>query len=110
MIVIRIIILVNRSVDYIEDNVTDDNVTDDNTEQCELRYKYIINPKKYNKTLDDTICIICLEQLNKSTHLISLLECNHLYHYDCIHKWFEEHNNCPICNKDISDIIIWNNI
>jgi hypothetical protein len=31
--------------------------------------------------------------------------CNHLFHKNCIDRWFENHVHCPICRADIRDFI-----
>ena len=42
-------------------------------------------------------CIICFEEINNNNSYS--LECNHIYHTDCIMKWFRNGNNkCPMCN------------
>ena len=32
---------------------------------------------------------------------VKILECGHMYHYDCINKWIEKKGeiNCPLCSK-----------
>ena len=43
-------------------------------------------------------CIICLENF-KINDMISELSCMHLFHQDCLIKWFLEKNKCPLCKK-----------
>ena len=31
--------------------------------------------------------------------LISILNCNHKYHHDCIRQWTEKERSCPLCRK-----------
>ena len=43
-------------------------------------------------------CTICLEECNKCVQL----KCNHVYHKECIDKWFQINNNtkrCPLCRQ-----------
>lgn len=42
------------------------------------------------------ICLMAIE--NEST--VRMLNCYHIYHSECIEKWFIEHMNCPTCKKD----------
>ncbi|VVU95602.1 hypothetical protein CPAV1605_1354 [seawater metagenome] len=43
-------------------------------------------------------CAICLDSLNKK-HTIVKLNCDHIYHLECITK--VENNLCPLCRKTI---------
>ena len=61
----------------------------DNNEQKELKY---IN--------DD--CSICLEPLVEPDNVIINLKCNHAYHKDCIHEWYNQKTTCPLCIDKIS--------
>ena len=56
------------------------------------------NIKKKLFNIEDTnICTICIENITytKST----ILDCSHIYHKECIEKWFTVSYNCPICNN-----------
>lgn len=46
-------------------------------------------------------CTICTEKYSLNEDVL-LLSCNHAYHKDCIEKWFQEQNMCPICRKKVS--------
>jgi len=39
-------------------------------------------------------CCICMEQIVCQEEITS---CGHKFHTDCIHKWCETNNNCPMC-------------
>ena len=54
-----------------------------------LSYKK--NENKYN------ICVICLENNNINNNTI--LYCKHIFHKECIEKWFEHNKTCPICKR-----------
>ena len=49
-------------------------------------------------------CCICLENYS-SDNKIGILECCHVYHYDCILSWFEKNKNqvCPNCMNTVED-------
>ena len=51
---------------------------------------------------NSVVCIICLDDFSEHD-IILKLDCNHVFHGDCLHKWFErcymkyEYPFCPIC-------------
>ena len=74
---------------------------------CILNKKNISNIKKetkdhivINKDFENNECIICLEPMVINDK-VKILECGHMYHYDCINKWIEKKKeiNCPLCSK-----------
>lgn len=53
--------------------------------------------KKETITLNQNeTCTICLETFKKND-IISILNCNHRYHHDCIKRWTEKERTCPLC-------------
>ena len=40
------------------------------------------------------ICSICHLDLND---LQRTLNCNHIFHTECINRWLERRNTCPLC-------------
>ena len=62
--------------------------------------------KRKNENIDNTsrkkikldICSICLEQLDNSLFKYKL-PCEHIFHRDCIDRWFKIKHNCPYCRK-----------
>ena len=74
---------------------------------CIFNKKTISNVKKetkdhivINKHFENNECIICLEPMIINDK-VKILECGHMYHYDCINKWIEKKGeiNCPLCSK-----------
>ena len=74
---------------------------------CIFNKKTISNVKKetkdhivINKDFENNECIICLEPMVINDK-VKILECGHMYHYDCINKWIEKKKeiNCPLCSK-----------
>jgi len=45
---------------------------------------------------DDGRCVICLEDY-KDKDVLGTLKCNHDFHADCIKKWLQTKNSCPVC-------------
>jgi 3'-phosphoadenosine 5'-phosphosulfate sulfotransferase (PAPS reductase)/FAD synthetase len=61
--------------------------------------------------MDDTECLICLEEFDTSS--VAVLSCNHRYHYNCLTKWIKKSNKtykiCSICNSDVEIVNIIDN-
>ncbi|CAL4902782.1 unnamed protein product [Urochloa decumbens] len=47
-------------------------------------------------------CVICLEEY-KLKDSVGKLKCGHDYHADCIKKWLQVKNVCPICKASVAD-------
>ena len=45
-------------------------------------------------------CIICLENFEKYDKIVNL-SCLHMFHDECIRKWLNENNYCPICKNEV---------
>ena len=98
----------NEEEDSNEDNNQENQIFNDKKKQFflelnEFQYKHI---KKYSK-IKEKKCSICLLKYKKSD-IIKELPCNHIFHKNCILKWMEKSNVCPICKYDITEEV--NNI
>ena len=61
-----------------------------------------------NRNEDDTkSCVICYDDFTEQDD-VTTLPCNakHIFHKDCIKKWLENKNTCPLCNVEISEELI----
>ena len=49
-------------------------------------------------------CIICLKPID-GDDVVAILPCNetHVFHCQCVRKWLDQNNNCPICRAELSD-------
>jgi hypothetical protein len=56
-----------------------------------------------NKVSIDNNCSICFELFNNNDNVI-ILNCNHVYHNNCINEWVKYKSECPICRKEIECI------
>ena len=74
---------------------------------CIFNKKTISNVKKetkdyiiIDKNFENNECIICLEPMLVNDK-VRILDCGHMYHYNCINKWIEKKGkiNCPLCSK-----------
>ncbi len=43
-------------------------------------------------------CSICLEEINEGGEAVKL-DCQHIYHTECVKLWFYRKDNCPLCKK-----------
>ncbi len=50
---------------------------------------------------DEQQCIVCMETFTEGEK-VRQLQCGHKYHQDCIFKWFESRNTCPICRTKVT--------
>ena len=72
------------------------------------KYKYILKSFQNKKIDSDNnldnldICAICLDQIKYKSKINS---CRHKFCFDCIKKWAEISNKCPLCKKTFNDII-----
>ena len=69
-----------------------------------LIYLYSFNFVKYRfyskiDKLSDTDCVICQEPINIEEG-VELINCNHIYHKQCIDKLSKTSKICPVCTKD----------
>ncbi|KAK5950532.1 hypothetical protein OHC33_008475 [Knufia fluminis] len=61
--------------------------------------------KKLDKSMtgDDgkAECSICMDNVELDTE-VTVLPCNHWFHFECIESWLKEHDTCPHCRKPIT--------
>ena len=46
------------------------------------------------------VCTICLDDV-KVGEKAALLPCKHWFHEECVAKWLQGHNTCPVCRAPI---------
>lgn len=49
--------------------------------------------------IDDDMCSICLEAFVPGERASLLLECEHMFHRDCLKEWWRRSPNCPNCRE-----------
>ena len=54
-----------------------------------------------NESNNDNTCSVCYSEYTEFTG--GKLNCNHCYHKECILRWLESANTCPLCRKNIID-------
>ena len=58
---------------------------------------YFLEQNLFIPKVDD--CSICLDSLNNK---LVKLDCNHLFHFDCIKNI--TNNSCPLCRREITNL------
>lgn len=61
------------------------------------------------KKIDETMlgndgqaeCSICMDNVEIGTE-VTVLPCQHWFHFECIESWLKEHDTCPHCRKPIT--------
>lgn len=70
-------------------------VTTEKIEEQLKAYKY----KKAELSTVSPTCTICLAEY-QDEELMRKLPCDHAYHSECIDKWLNRVNHCPLCRKE----------
>ncbi|XP_042019823.1 E3 ubiquitin ligase BIG BROTHER-related-like [Salvia splendens] len=117
---------INSGVDYWEDDsyYSDGEIEEDDVDPDQLSYEELIalgemvgvenkglsedeitkylRPLTCNSTSNLIIdrCVICQVEYEVGENLVSL-QCDHLYHSECISKWLQINKICPICNNEV---------
>lgn len=47
----------------------------------------------------ETCCSICLEDFDENKEIV-FLDCDHIYHTDCIIEWINKDPTCPLCRSN----------
>ena len=96
-----------------EEESEEENEINENNEEIELfikkRNQYILeldefqykHLKKYSALKEDK-CPICLQKY-KGADIIKEFPCKHIFHKNCIFKWLNKSNKCPLCKYDITN-------
>ncbi len=48
-----------------------------------------------------TECSICIDTFSQTSDVIQL-ECNHVFHDECIKQWLKTSKTCPVCRKSVN--------
>jgi hypothetical protein len=49
----------------------------------------------------DNLCTICFSEFTKGEK-INKLQCNHLFHLECIKNWLLQEKKCPVCKEELA--------
>lgn len=75
----------------------DELIRDDYKIKCLKAFVWRNSSNKNTKENLDHHCVICLEDFLPKENVVPIIPCGHVFHQDCITKWFHEHFRCPIC-------------
>ena len=50
--------------------------------------------------LPDNTCSVCLDEFKDEDVLVKL-NCEHIFHKDCLEPWLNNNRNCPLCRQNI---------
>ena len=80
------------------------NVNSNNPVDTEIVNNLIVN-KQYDENKKE--CSICLDNIKIGEKYI-ILPCIHFFHENCIKKWMNEKNTCPLCKYKLTNTNINN--
>lgn len=58
--------------------------------------------KRLECSFDQPQCTICLEDFSPNTE-VRQLNCQHMYHHDCLMGWMKHNKTCPLCLRDLTE-------
>jgi hypothetical protein len=62
-----------------------------------------ISDEETEESSQNDFCSICLNELSENRYILG---CAHHFHENCIFRWLEENNSCPICRSVVDDSVI----
>ena len=72
----------------------------DKLKHFKMEKKYCKKNEKDPNKLEYPECSICLMEVNEGQNTI-LLPCGHMFHEECVTKWLQIHNTCPLCRFEL---------
>jgi hypothetical protein len=53
------------------------------------------------KSAEETVCSICITQVDAPGEQLCMLDCGHAFHLECVESWLHGHPNCPNCRTPV---------
>jgi hypothetical protein len=66
---------------------------------------YVYNTRRdkwFRDQCIDTTCSICQSDFTRGDQVLHLM-CQHFFHRECLFRWFEQSNTCPLCRTVLDD-------
>jgi hypothetical protein len=61
----------------------------------------LYDPDKHAGDINVPSCAICLDNFSGDQKKVAELRCQHIFHVDCLNKWVETNDICPMCRAPI---------
>ena len=62
------------------------------------------NKSKEEEGSEDLLCGVCQEKTQDESDSVCILPCSHRFHWRCLAVWLHNHNQCPICRLDLTNV------
>ena len=72
----------------------------DKLKRFKMSKEYCKKDEADETKLEYPTCSICLMEVTEGQNTI-LVPCGHMFHEECIVKWLELHNSCPVCRFEL---------
>ena len=79
----------------------------ENKLKIKFALKNSLKPKKFQKQYgekDGNTCTICIEDFKENKSRVSITQCKHVFHYQCLSNWLVKNvmnPKCPNCNYNL---------
>jgi E3 ubiquitin-protein ligase BIG BROTHER-like protein len=50
---------------------------------------------------DGAFCLVCQEDIEPNSLVVTLPKCNHIFHKQCVQQWLKDNRTCPTCRTRI---------
>ena len=80
---------------------------EENKLKIKFALKHTLKAKKFLKkygTKDGNTCTICIEDFKENKSRVSVTQCKHVFHYQCLSNWLSKNvmnPKCPNCNYNL---------
>ena len=94
------IIFINNMQNQHEGNPPAAKTSIEKLKHFKMEKKYCKKSESDSNKLEFPECSICLMEINEGQDTI-LIPCGHMFHDNCVTKWLNMHNTCPLCRFEL---------